>query len=794
MRYTLKFPINFNAVRCSRIGFLLLSILFCSQVLTACDRGGDGVPQTGPDIVEPGSPDRFLEFINRQSGLAAGSYQIVAGTEALGDTGSFTITAIRDDDSSMSYTGNWPTTGSGGTDESSAANPRFVFEMPYSGGAVFEITSGTDSCLYLLDAGGSLLAGKTQNSECSNPETIDLPRSKINHEAHAGAYYAAIDPDNTRDTLQKWLDANDFGQPCPQTIPDCEVHVIFRDTRDLGYGRDMTMRRHADGGAAFYVRNYVVNALPGRIYTSLNLDAALAQDPRWHFASNAIEFSTYPYGQGEPRSDAGPFNTATGDAPLFTKYYSFTPRERTAGAIQDRALTVNLDNRGEKSMPGPCISCHGGIARPLLADGSFAPVIPGAVAGDTHAHLQAIEACTLGYPDGEGCAYITPDYQSSLRQINQAVLDSYRITTEQYQGIQGYWDAGFAAQLLKGWYCDPDNLSECNADDPNDYTLRDNDFNDEYVPGGWLPDNADANPPAGADALFREVIGPHCAVCHAKRGTDKAPGNSFSNYESFMNFAGRIETLVYEKGVMPLGLLNFDQFWETSGPGRAELLASHLPGFSRLDNNNEILRPGRPIAIPAAPFNTNVPVIVSAEGSQFANSYRWSIIDSPAGSAATLSDANAMRAEFDMESVVEGVYTLQLVVANSTSESEPVDIQINVDSTLPIPANIRFASDIRTVLQANPLGTVCTSCHADSGEPGVPVHFTDPDVMLEPDRDLYADVIVRVNFAEPLESKLLRKPSSTSHFGGVIGGFDIGSGDRGNYDLFLNWILQGAPR
>jgi hypothetical protein len=60
-------------------------------------------------------------------------------------------------------------------------------------------------------------------------------------------------------------------------------------------------------------------------------------------------------------------------------------------------------------------------------------------------------------------------------------------------------------------------------------------------------------------------------------------------------------------------------------------------------------------------------------------------------------------------------------------------------------------------------------------------------------RDLYLQVLQRVNFKEPVESLLLRKPSGNHHFGGLIGGFDL-DGDRTNYDLFLNWILNGAPR
>ena len=44
------------------------------------------------------------------------------------------------------------------------------------------------------------------------------------------------------------------------------------------------------------------------------------------------------------------------------KFFNFDPR---TGA---RQLTVDLDLRGEKAMPGPCITCHGGRGDALVPD------------------------------------------------------------------------------------------------------------------------------------------------------------------------------------------------------------------------------------------------------------------------------------------------------------------------------------------------------------------------------------------------------------------------------------------
>ena len=81
------------------------------------------------------------------------------------------------------------------------------------------------------------------------------------------------------------------------------------------------------------------------------------------------------------------------------------------------------------------------------------------------------------------------------------------------------------------------------------------------------------------------------------------------------------------------------------------------------------------------------------------------------------------------------------------------------------------------------------------------------------DKWLYYEVLGRINFADISASPFLRKPSGYHHHNGVaatvsngiVPGFgDAASGihadqlapgdaKRVDYDLFLNWILNGAP-
>jgi hypothetical protein len=58
----------------------------------------------------------------------------------------------------------------------------------------------------------------------------------------------------------------------------------------------------------------------------------------------------------------------------------------------------------------------------------------------------------------------------------------------------------------------------------------------------------------------------------------------------------------------------------------------------------------------------------------------------------------------------------------------------------------------------------------------------------------YKEVLSRVDFNDPENSLILKKPSNNHHFGGLREGFEVDNpANRQNYDLILNWILEGAP-
>ncbi|MGH2829916.1 MAG: hypothetical protein ACRDJM_05485, partial [Actinomycetota bacterium] len=574
----------------------------------------------------------------------------------------------------------------------------------------------------------------------------DLPQSRTNDESYAEAYYATIDPDGDRDTLAEFQAVNNFGAG--------DTHVIFRDTKDLGYGRDMYFHDNGDGTYAFYVNNFVVTNLPGVTYGPLNLDAAINQIARYHIGTNAIEF-----GPIDADGDAS-FDDVNGDgtfnaADYFPRFYNFS-----SDPPYERRNTVDLDGKGEKAMPVPCIVCHGGRADVLLPNAVNAnPDSRFPRSGDTHSRLQSLDVATFEYADES--PWTRAEVEVGLKTINSAVYDSYLAWVTP---PLGQWDSSLAREMLEGWYGGAGLPAA---------------FDDDYVPAGWQHDPGDGSPPAGADDLYRDVLSTNCRTCHLLRGSVHQGDIDFTSWDKFIGFDDRIEELVFDEGLMPLATLTFDNFHDSGF--LAEMLASFLPGFSHFAGDGSLLLPGRPVADAGPDRTSPSPVAVSGVASVFAEEYAWSIVSQPVGANATLDNADAMRAT--LTNAIDGVYQLQLVVSLGSVDSAADTVTVTVDSGMsPAPADLTFTAHIAPVLTS----AGCTTCHTDNGNPRPPVFYT-----AGPNRDVYQTVRSLVNFDDPLNSRLLLKPSGHHHAGGTLTGFDL-DGNRANYDLFLSWILEGT--
>jgi mono/diheme cytochrome c family protein len=596
-----------------------------------------------------------------------------------------------------------------------------------------------------------------------NPQLLSDGTFEMNTVAYATAYYAAIDPNNDRDTLTKWKTTNGFGSGT-----GTEYTATFGDVRDLGYGRRMTARLKPDGTIAFMVENYAVNAGAGYTYTTLNLEAAVIPDASWHIGTNAIEFGPGPNG-----------------GTSFARWYTFDPTPPYA-----RRLVANLDNRGSKAMPGICINCHGGRGDTLT------PVVPAtglplyalvqnslsAHRGDVQGRLHMLNLDHLDFSPTS--PYTRAELEANMKQMNKLILCTYPLvgavagaedncrpaaTANEYQGI--------AADVLKAAY--------------GGNGLPNATFSDSFVPPAWVS--------AGQSTLYNNVLKQVCMTCHLLRGTNNQDDLGFYTYAKFASYADRIKAHVFDRGNMPLAKIVSDRLWST--PSIIDTLAGWVEGqgYTVRDSSGAWLRPGRPIADPGPSRVVRSPTTLSAAMSLYASSYSWSITSNPGG-AATLTNATTSTPTF---TAPNGTYVVQLIASEGSTQSAAASLTIVVDSTLtPAPSAIRF-SDIKTVLQ----GT-CVACHTPTqvitASQRPPIFYTTYDrngdgfTDATDDDWFYKELKGRINFTDIVASPLLRKPSNNHHNGLLQTGFDTsfapGHASRVNYDMFLNWILNGAPQ
>jgi len=641
---------------------------------------------------------------------------------------------------------------------------------------IFPVTPNPDEFAQFLNtAPGVPLAGVAEG-EIDNLN--DFPE----------AYYNTIDPTSNRDTFEKWRIENGFlnadGSEAACDLPGCvSTHVKFRDTKDLGYGRNMFLRWDQNtGDVAVYVENFQVD-IPGLPpYGDLNFEALVEGDRQWNFGVNAIEFSAYPQTGANARK--------------FTKFYNFAGDGiRAFMASGEQQHFVDLDGRGQKPMPTPCIVCHGGHGRTLVVENQagtkvVAPTIPGGIPGDVQAHMQSIELDTLQFANAPG--FTREDNEDGIRIINDAILSAYEYRRD-VMPQPGDWDPNFAIEILNGRY----NGNSGAAGTP---------YNTGFIPTDWR-----TNP--NAESIYNALVGPNCMVCHALRGTDLNNSFSFSEFSEFLEFDDQIDHLVFERGLMPLGLLNYADFWE-SGNRNPALLAAAIGHSERIDENNNAILPGAPVAQLVAPLvatgvNTASSAVydipLSGGGSSFAaGSFSWSV--EPADQAeVVVTDASTGAAS--LRASAPGNYDVSLTVRGANTATQRVVV---VDETPQLPASSEITffsddgSDIYTMLQ----NQGCVGCHSNAGDAGIPIHYEpcNADNLAGGAEEgfdfLYRSVLARVNFDSPLDSMIVRKPINGATDITNRGGTDIAGYHGGNLALdddqevgrLVSWILSGAPR
>lgn len=395
-------------------------------------------------------------------------------------------------------------------------------------------TSAPVGVAQLLDANQQVLAGNNVNTGPSTPDfwppppyancvttsvRLQVPSGPyttipfltfydgIGDLATTEGYYQALDPGlshdgvghwsgGTHDTLGNWWLQAGF-DPVTGAAAD-EKHEAYLNYNDLGFGRDMHVRKDGSGNVFAYVTNY-----GNHDQSPANADLANTADKTLAIATVAME----------SRAVGG----VTGKVISFWVYQG-------GSATGPLLNSADLDGFGQKFVPQLCQTCHGGtpygpanVNSPTLLEYSLHASLGSAYA----ASLREFDTGSFRYPGG-GSTPAAADVPI-FNQLNGLVRDS--------------GPAAPIVDLINGW-------------DPGGPT--NNPPNLSYSPAGWSTHTD----------LYQNVVAKSCRTCHVSFDTSTFGDVTWDSYNGFKNRHGTIQSFACgDSKFMPHALITYRNFW-----------------------------------------------------------------------------------------------------------------------------------------------------------------------------------------------------------------------------------------
>jgi mono/diheme cytochrome c family protein len=557
-------------------------------------------------------------------------------------------------------------------------------------------------------------------------------------------YYRTVDPEGTRTTLNGWLQQAGFASDDAGTLLPAAVdgtgefaHAVYVNNYDLGFGRDMYMRRDANGNLYSFVVNYPT------------LEATIREiDP---IVTVVMEYS--------------PLGDPAGAGEKFTKFFTYVGN---GSGDEVRVGSMNFDGRGERYTPGNCVVCHGGHKPPGVDELVAVP-------GCTDAASPACYSWPAQNRDGDPiengnlrATFLPWDLESFLfADTDPAITDApvrFDGTTVADDLRAEFGDFSRASQeqqlqrlneAIYSTYCDVAIEPECKTDAARRlvehwYDVEDgvftSAFDDSGAPEGWRagdvvdtpttenPGLQTVNPPQ-AEIIYQLVYAQHCRMCHTNITEDSS---RFDTYQKFTGEASNkrqdIERTVFRDGIMPAARLTDDRFWtvnelDSSDRSAAEVLAEEL-GIEPLGP-----APTADISGDTLLIDRGDPVFLSAAGSSFASTVNWSVTYTPpielAGNATfnafspTIIGDTSEEASFLAE--LPGTYDILLAVNGASApvtDARQITVENFSPNAIPVPllvsegATGQISVEEYLTSQCNPAGPRCVEI------------FGDPDAVL----------------------------------------------------------------
>jgi hypothetical protein len=322
-------------------------------------------------------------------------------------------------------------------------------------------------------------------------------------------------PTGSQLTFSAWKAYWGFGSPSSN-----EASATYANLADLNLQRDMhTLSRpgpRPGGGTGTDVASYVCN------YPNTEVTLSNARLGNNLVACVAFEYNvTNNPATGQPWDNGQPF----------TKFLTFGP-------TGDLLLSVNLDGRGEKFIPGACAACHSALY-------SWKYGTNGVTDPNLRAQFIPYDLDNYAFADLPGLR--RQDQEASLRALNHFVLDT------------GAFSA--TVELINGWYPTPTS-----------------NFVDNFVPSSWQ----------GHEALYLDVVKPSCRMCHIT--FDPSDHLSFDNYADFAGWKDIIANYVCGVANSPFPSLEFLTYKMPNAKETFDRFWNGIPGTSAVDQPTKLLQ------------------------------------------------------------------------------------------------------------------------------------------------------------------------------------------------------------
>jgi cytochrome c5 len=344
-------------------------------------------------------------------------------------------------------------------------------------------------------------------------------------DAATNSYYAHVDPTiggvSSRDTLAKFITHNQFSS---------EIHAIYTNTIDLGFGRDMHCTSNLASDNETDYACYVINHGSYATDDHADFEAAVtdAVPPGTVKAAVAME-----YARIEDPNSPGSFEPVGRVMKFFVYLFD-------NGGNTTRINAANLDGLGDRPVPQLCMVCHAGS---LPSPGAGAP--PGSAPGFATAadvNLGSVflpfDLSGFTFEDGFNPTFNRLAQEPAFKSLNQNIV--FNATSPAIKEIITKMYAG--------------NPPEQNA---------------LFVVDGWNNQLGNAGAPDPAvQRFYKNVIGTSCRGCHAAQPPTGVNSRKieFNNAADFIPLGSQVDSYVCSQHVMPHALATYNRFWTNLYP------------------------------------------------------------------------------------------------------------------------------------------------------------------------------------------------------------------------------------